>query len=158
MPISQATNWTMNEYFGVRYRSRFDLRRGFFYFAIGAAGISSLVLTAIFGLPHRTAEAGIGEVRDVTSGDSSDEIHLGRPMQELENVPISNVGTDQKVTPPTASKVASLIRPGYRAATIEVDHISGVEGWASAGRHVDLVMSYQDPADGKKKSQIAVEN
>jgi hypothetical protein len=155
---SQATKLTMNEYFGIPFRSRLDLRGALFYFTIGAVGTSSLVLTAFLGLPHRSAEAAIGEARDITSGDSNDEIHLGRPMQELENIPTSNFGTDQKVTSPTVSKVAALIRPGYRAATIEVDHISGVEGWASAGRHVDLVMSYQDPTDGKKKSQIVVEN
>lgn len=54
--------------------------------------------------------------------------------------------------------VADLVKPGYRAATIEVDATSGVEGWANAGAHVDIVVTYLDPADGKKKSQIAIED
>jgi len=54
--------------------------------------------------------------------------------------------------------VADLVKPGYRAATIEVDATSGVEGWATAGAHVDIVVTYLDPVDGKKKSQIAIED
>lgn len=54
--------------------------------------------------------------------------------------------------------VADLVKPGYRAATIEVDATSGVEGWATAGAHVDIVVTYLDPNDGKKKSQIAIED
>ncbi len=60
-------------------------------------------------------------------------------------------------TPPLGS-VADLVKPGYRAATIEVDSTSGVEGWANAGAHVDIVVTYLDPSDGKKKSQIAIED
>lgn len=60
-------------------------------------------------------------------------------------------------TPPLGS-VADLVKPGYRAVTIEVDATSGVEGWATAGAHVDIVVTYIDPADGKKKSQIAIED
>lgn len=60
-------------------------------------------------------------------------------------------------TPPLGS-VADLVKPGYRAATIEVDATSGVEGWANAGAHVDIVVTYLDPTDGKKKSQIAIED
>ena len=61
------------------------------------------------------------------------------------------------MTPPLGS-VADLIKPGYRAATIEVDATSGVEGWAAAGAHVDIVVTYLDSTDGKKKSQIAIED
>jgi len=61
-----------------------------------------------------------------------------------------------KVAP--LGNVADLVKPGYRAATIEVDATSGVEGWANAGAHVDIVVTYLDPSDGKKKSQIAIED
>lgn len=59
---------------------------------------------------------------------------------------------------PLLGNIADLIKPGYRAATLEVDATSGVEGWATAGAHVDIVVTYQDEEDGKKKSQIAIEN
>ncbi|MFN8391553.1 MAG: Flp pilus assembly protein CpaB [Bdellovibrionota bacterium] len=60
-------------------------------------------------------------------------------------------------TPPLGN-VADLVKPGYRAVTIEVDATSGVEGWATAGAHVDIVVTYLDGTDGKKKSQIAIED
>lgn len=60
-------------------------------------------------------------------------------------------------SPPLGS-VADLIKPGYRAVTIEVDATSGVEGWATAGAHVDVIVTFQDPGDGMKKSQVAIED
>ena len=71
------------------------------------------------------------------------------------NAPIMR---DQVSNTPPLGSVADLVKPGYRAATIEVDATSGVEGWANAGAHVDIVVTYLDPSDGKKKSQIAIED
>lgn len=59
---------------------------------------------------------------------------------------------------PSPDNIAALIKPGYRAATLKVDSTSGVEGWAAPGTHVDVVLTYRNPADGRKKSQIIVEN
>ncbi|MBL7663093.1 Flp pilus assembly protein CpaB [bacterium] len=59
---------------------------------------------------------------------------------------------------PIIGGVADIIPPGHRATTIEVDSTSGVEGWATPGAHVDVIVTYQDSTDGKKKSQIAIED
>lgn len=59
---------------------------------------------------------------------------------------------------PLLGGVVDLIPPGHRATTIEVDATSGVEGWATPGAHVDVLVTYHDSAEGMKKSQIAVEN
>ena len=72
-----------------------------------------------------------------------------------ENQPILRTALS---TSPLIGGVADLIPPGHRATTIEVDSTSGVEGWATPGAHVDVLVTYHDPADGQKKSQIAVED
>lgn len=59
---------------------------------------------------------------------------------------------------PLAGGLADLIPAGNRAVTIEVDATSGVEGWATPGAHVDVLVTFNDPADGKKKTQIAIED
>jgi pilus assembly protein CpaB len=82
-------------------------------------------------------------------GDIYAKVDLN-PNQPIMRENVSN-------TPPLGS-VADLVKPGYRAVTIEVDATSGVEGWATAGAHVDIVVTYLDPSDGKKKSQIAIED
>jgi Flp pilus assembly protein CpaB len=71
------------------------------------------------------------------------------------NMPILNFQTSN--TQPIGN-VADMLKPGFRAVTMSVDATGGVEGWATAGAHVDLVVTYLDPSDGKKKSQIAIEN
>ncbi|MCB0358890.1 MAG: Flp pilus assembly protein CpaB [Bdellovibrionales bacterium] len=60
-------------------------------------------------------------------------------------------------TPPLGG-ISDAIPPGHRAATIEVDATTGVEGWATPGAHVDVLVTYHDLEDGKKKTQIAVED
>lgn len=59
---------------------------------------------------------------------------------------------------PPLGGVADFLIPGTRAATIRVDHVSGVEGWVRAGSRVDLVVTFTDPVDGVRKSNLAVEN
>lgn len=71
------------------------------------------------------------------------------------NMPILNFQTS---TTAPVGNVADMLKPGFRAVTMSVDATGGVEGWATAGAHVDLVVTYLDPSDGKKKSQIAIEN
>ncbi len=60
-------------------------------------------------------------------------------------------------TPPTFS-LGELLPPGHRAVTIQVNATSGVEGWATPGVHVDVFLTYLDPADGVNKTRVAVEN
>ena len=71
------------------------------------------------------------------------------------NIPILSYQTSN-IQP--VGNVADMLKPGFRAVTMSVDATGGVEGWATAGAHVDLVVTYLDPSDGKKKSQIAIEN
>lgn len=57
-----------------------------------------------------------------------------------------------------AGGIADRIPEGHRAVTMEVDATSGVEGWATPGAHVDVLVTFHDPADGKKKTQIVIED
>jgi pilus assembly protein CpaB len=59
---------------------------------------------------------------------------------------------------PLIGGVADLIPPGHRATTIEVDATSGVEGWATPGARVDVIVTYHDTRLNVKKTQIAVED
>ncbi|MBP9837596.1 MAG: Flp pilus assembly protein CpaB [Proteobacteria bacterium] len=54
--------------------------------------------------------------------------------------------------------VSDLLTPGTRAVTIKVDATSGIEGWATPGTHVDVLLTYLDTSDGKNKTIVAVEN
>ena len=48
--------------------------------------------------------------------------------------------------------------PGHRAITINVTATTGVEGWATAGAHVDVLLTYLDSRDGTTKTRLIVEN
>ncbi|MCB0346315.1 MAG: Flp pilus assembly protein CpaB [Bdellovibrionales bacterium] len=71
-------------------------------------------------------------------------------------------GTDRTTTQPPqstpGSAVSASIPQGYRAVTIEVDSVSGVEGFAQPGTSVDTVVSYIDPATGQRKAVVASQN
>lgn len=71
------------------------------------------------------------------------------------NQPISR--TSLAVNAPSFG-IGELLPPGHRAVTIKVDAISGIEGWARAGAHVDVFLTYIDPATGVHKTRIAVED
>jgi len=60
-------------------------------------------------------------------------------------------------TPPSLG-IGDLLTPGMRAVTIKVDATSGVEGWATPGAHVDVLLTYQDAKDGHNMTIVAVEN
>jgi pilus assembly protein CpaB len=67
------------------------------------------------------------------------------------------INVDSLSTDPPATKIAEQLVPGYRAVTIEVDVTSGVEGWATPGVHVDVVVTYLDSRAGNS-SQLFIEN
>jgi Flp pilus assembly protein CpaB len=71
------------------------------------------------------------------------------------NQPITRTGL--AVNAPSFG-IGELLPPGHRAVTIKVDAISGIEGWARAGAHVDVFLTYIDQADGVHKTRIAVED
>lgn len=54
--------------------------------------------------------------------------------------------------------IGELLPAGHRAMTIEVDATSGVEGWATAGAHVDVFVTYIDQKDRISKTRLAVED
>lgn len=61
------------------------------------------------------------------------------------------------VNPPSFG-IGELLPAGHRAVTIEVDAISGVEGWATPGAHVDVFLTYFDQKEGVHKTRVAVED
>lgn len=61
------------------------------------------------------------------------------------------------VNPPSFG-IGELLPQGHRAVTIDVDAITGVEGWATPGAHVDVFLTYLDQQEGIYKTRVAVED
>ena len=59
---------------------------------------------------------------------------------------------------PPSYGIGQRLPEGHRAVTIQVDAISGVEGWATPGAHVDLYLTHLDPEAGVYKTIVAVED
>ena len=54
--------------------------------------------------------------------------------------------------------IQDLLPPGHRAITISVDATSGIEGWATAGAHVDVMLTYHDKDENTNVTRVIVEN
>ena len=67
------------------------------------------------------------------------------------------VRTNVAVSPPSYG-ISELLPAGHRAVTIEVDEITGIEGWATAGAHVDVLLTYMDQEEGVHRTRVAVED
>jgi len=88
-----------------------------------------------------------------------------RKLDDIENMfAIANLTENQPIirssvaaNPPSLG-ISDLLTPGSRAVTIHVNSVSGIEGWAKPGAHVDVLLTYLDPKDGKNKTIVAVEN
>ena len=61
------------------------------------------------------------------------------------------------INPPSFG-IGELLPPGHRAVTIQVDAVTGIEGWATPGAHVDVLLTYLDPNESVYKTRIAVED
>ena len=87
------------------------------------------------------------------------DMHVLRTMYAKVGLPANQpiVRGNLSVTPPVGG-VAELIPPGHRAVTIEVDATAGVEGWATPGAHVDVLLTYFDDEDKLNKTRVAVED
>jgi Flp pilus assembly protein CpaB len=77
---------------------------------------------------------------------------------------MDNLSPDQPIVKTSVSSsppqigIGELLPAGHRAMTIEVDATSGVEGWATAGAHVDVFVTYIDQKDRISKTRLAVED
>ena len=134
-------------------------------------GLAAAVV-GYFGLSamaSQTKRATLGETRDVvvTTSDVTFGVRLERPMLRLvkypkESVPVgafsdvdSVVGETTKIfmtakEPVTAIKLSSLggglsmlVREGMRAASVEVNQVSGVSGFILPGDRVDMLVTVE---------------
>ena len=91
-----------------------------------------------------------GAVRDI---DSIKDMYAKVGLPANQPVLRSNLSSA-----PPVNGVAELIPPGHRAITIEVDSEAGVEGWATPGAHVDVLLTYRDGESGLNVTRVAVED
>jgi len=61
-------------------------------------------------------------------------------------------------TTPVIPGLQELIPPNHRAVTIEVDATEGVEGYATPGAHVDVLLTFQDTSENRTVTRVAVED
>ncbi len=86
---------------------------------------------------------------------------LGALQQMYAKVPLpANQPILRNGVSPTAPTfgIGELLPAGHRAVTIEVDATSGVEGWATPGAHVDVLLTYLDKDEEVTKTRVAVED
>lgn len=80
-------------------------------------------------------------------------------MYTADNLPANQPIANNSVSPtPPTYGIGELLPPGHRAVTIEVDAITGVEGWATPGAHVDVYLTHRDQETGIFKTRVAVED
>ncbi len=88
-----------------------------------------------------------------------------RDIEDIENMfALVNLAENEPIkrnavapAPPMFS-IAELLPPGHRAISVSVDKTSSVEGWATPGSHVDVILSYTDANDSMPKTRVAIEN
>ncbi len=82
-------------------------------------------------------------------------INMYAAMTIVESQPITKDSLSQI---PVNTNISELLSQGTRAVTINVNATSGVEGWATPGTHVDVLLTYFDNTDSQNKTIVAVEN
>lgn len=76
------------------------------------------------------------------------ELELAGRYARMLIVPGRPVTVDQLMDAPD-SALTRKIRPGFRAVTIELTHVSGIEGWGTPGAKVDVMWVSNAPDDGR---------
>lgn len=89
----------------------------------------------------------------VRSFQDVDGIYVTAALPAHQPILRGNIAT----TPPSFG-IGELLPAGHRAVSIEVDAISGVEGWATPGVHVDVYLTYFEKQEGVHKTRVAVED
>lgn len=92
-------------------------------------------------------EGAVREFQSVEGYYARVDLPAGTPlvMANLQNTPLQQ-------------GIQKQLPEGYRAITLQVNTTSGVEGWATPGARVDVLMTYRDSNDGQYKTRLAVEN
>ena len=67
------------------------------------------------------------------------------------------IRSDVAVTP-FVSGIQGALKDGHRAITIPVNAVSGIEGWASPGVHVDLLLTFVNQGLGAVRTIPVVQN
>lgn len=91
-----------------------------------------------------------GAVRTLADAEG---MYANVPLPANQPVLRNNIGS----TPPSFG-IGELLPAGHRAVTIEVNAITGIEGWATPGAHVDVFLTYLDPKEQVYKTRVAVED
>ena len=109
--------------------------------------LSQVTLREVFWPRNEVPEGAIRRSEDIEDMFAKADLAPSQPIVRASLSPTAPLGG-----------ISDLIPPGHRATTIEVDSTQGVEGWATPGAHVDVILTYHDSKEAQKKTQIAVED
>ncbi len=128
-------------------------------------GFGSVVLIAPTSQIPRGAKISAGNLKEISW--PRDQVPEGalKSMEDAENMfATATLLLGQPILRTNISAnalkfgIEGQLPPGHRAVTIEVDSVTGIEGWTQPGAHVDVYLTYVEPKEGKRVTRIAVEN
>lgn len=108
--------------------------------------LSRVELTKIYWPRDQVPE---NAVRDI---DNVRDLYAKRNL--VASQPI--VRSDLTVSPPSYG-ISDVLPEGHRATSLQVDAEEGVEGWATPGAHVDVLLTYMDREEQRNKTRLIVE-
>lgn len=91
-----------------------------------------------------------GALRNVDEGVN---MYVTAPLEENQPILRSSISPSRPM-----SGIQDLLPPGSRAVTIPVNQTSSIEGWATPGAHVDVLLTYLDRNETVSKTRVIVEN
>lgn len=109
--------------------------------------LSRVSLRKIYWPRDKVPDGAIREVEDIMEMYSKSVLPANQPI----------LRSSLAATAPSGG-ISERLTEGHRAVTIEVDATAGVEGWAAAGAHVDILLTYVDALDGITKTRVVVED
>ncbi len=106
--------------------------------------ITSAALKSVYWPKDSVPAGAVSEISSIEGSFAKVDIPAGEPI------------VTDSLTEDRSSATVLEISPGMRAVTIDVDAKRGIEGWATPGTRVDVVLTYTD--DGELTTKVAVEN
>ena len=109
--------------------------------------LARVELSKVYWPRDQVPEGAVREVENVRDMYAKRNLSANQPL----------IRSDLSATPSQIGIMSSL-PPGHRAASIRVDATEGVEGWATPGAHVDVLLTYVKKESNTRTTRIVVED
>jgi len=109
--------------------------------------LARIELSKVYWPRDQVPEGAIREVEDIRNMFAKSNLSANQPI----------LRSDLSSAPPSYG-IMEYLPEGHRAASIRVDATEGVEGWATPGAHVDVLLTYVDKESRSNTTRIVVED